>query len=55
VQLVLELTRHLRAVQRRLGEEMDSRNDPALERLQADLNELMAHLGAGETEPGWRG
>ncbi len=32
VQLVLELTRHLRAVQRRLGEEMDSRDDPALER-----------------------
>ena len=55
VQLVLELTRHLRAVQRRLGEEMDSRDDPALQRLQADLNELMAHLGAGDTEPGWRG
>ena len=48
VQLVLELTRHLRAVQRRLGEEMDSRDDPALERLQAELNELMAHLGAGD-------
>jgi hypothetical protein len=38
-----------------LGEEMDSRDDPALERLQAELNELMAHLGAGDTEPGWRG
>jgi MerR family transcriptional regulator, heat shock protein HspR len=55
VQLVLELTSHLRAVQRRLGEEMDSRDDPALERLQAELNELMAHLGAGTTEPSWRG
>jgi MerR family transcriptional regulator, heat shock protein HspR len=55
VQLVLELTRHLRAVQRRLAEEMDSRDDPALKRLQAELNELMGHLGAGETEPGRRG
>ena len=55
VQLVLELTRHLRAVQRRLSEEMASREDPALERLQAELNELMAHLGAGDTQPGWRG
>jgi hypothetical protein len=26
-----------------------------LERLQAELNELMAHLGAGTTEPSWRG
>jgi hypothetical protein len=38
-----------------LGEEMASRDEPALERLQAELNELMAHLGAGATEPGWRG
>jgi hypothetical protein len=42
-------------VQRRLGEEMDSRDDTTLERVQADLNELMAHLGAGDTAPGWRG
>ena len=55
VQLVLELTRHLRGVQRRLAEEMDSRGDPALERLQGELNELMGHLGASETEPGRRG
>jgi MerR family transcriptional regulator, heat shock protein HspR len=54
VQLVLELTRHLRAVQRGLGEEMDSRDDPALERLQAELEELLAHLGAGDTAPSWR-
>jgi len=38
-----------------LGEEMDSRDDPALERLDAELNELLAHLGAGDTAPGWRG
>ncbi len=55
VQLVLELTRHVRSVQRRLSDEMDGRDDPALERLRADLDELMAHLGAGESEPGWRG
>src|SRR6187455_2445392 len=32
VQLVLELTRHLRAVQMRLGEETATRDNPALER-----------------------
>src|SRR5918993_5364249 len=34
VQLVLELTRHLRAVQRRLVGEKDSRDDPGPKRLQ---------------------
>jgi MerR family transcriptional regulator, heat shock protein HspR len=54
VQLVLELTRHLRAVQSRLDEEMLSRDDPALERVRADLDELMAHLGVDSTESTWR-
>jgi MerR family transcriptional regulator/heat shock protein HspR len=54
VQLVLELTRHLRAVQRRLGDEMATRDDPALERVRADLNELMTHLGVDSTESTWR-
>ena len=55
VQMVLELTHHLRAVQRRLGEEIGTQDDAALKRVQADLNELMAHLGAAETESSWRG
>ena len=46
VQLVLEMTRHLRALRTRLGEEMTSADDPALRRLHADLGELMAMLGA---------
>jgi MerR family transcriptional regulator/heat shock protein HspR len=54
VQLVLELTRHLRAVQSRLDDEMSSRDDPALERVRADLDELMAHLGVESTESSWR-
>jgi hypothetical protein len=53
--MVLELTHHLRAVQRRLGEEIGTRDDVALKRVQADLNDLMAHLGAADTESSWRG
>ena len=55
VQLVLEVTRHLRLLQTRLEDDAASRDDPALERLRADLNGLMAHLGAGDAEPTWRG
>ena len=50
VQLVLEVTRHLRAVQKRLEDDAVSRNDPTVERLRDDLTALMAHLGAGGTE-----
>lgn len=46
VQLALEVTHHLRALQTRLDQETAARDDPALERLQADLDALMAHLGA---------
>jgi MerR family transcriptional regulator/heat shock protein HspR len=49
VQLVLELTRHVRAVQRRLDDELGHRDDPTLERVRADLNVLMAHLGVEES------
>jgi len=51
VQLALEVTRHLRALQTRLDQETAARDDPALERLQADLDALMAHLGADGAEP----
>ena len=54
VQLVLEVTRHLRSIQRRLEEDADSQDDPALHRLRDDLSELMIHLGAGGSEPTWR-
>jgi hypothetical protein len=33
---------------------MSSRDDPALERVRADLDELMAHLGVDSTESTWR-
>ena len=51
VQLALEVTHHLRTLQTRLGQETASRDDPTLERLQADLDALMTHLGADGTEP----
>jgi MerR family transcriptional regulator/heat shock protein HspR len=54
VQLALEVTRHLRALRDRLGEEMATLDDSKLQRLHADLGELMALLGAGETEPSQR-
>ena len=54
VQLVLEVTRHLRALQKRLEEDGGSRDDPTLDGIRAELAELMAHLGAGETRPTWR-
>ena len=52
VQLVLEVTRHLRSLQKRL-EEDGAADDPTLDRVRRDLAELMAHLGAGGTEPTW--
>lgn len=51
VQLALEVTHHLRTLQTRLDQETASRDDPTLERLQADLDALMTHLGADGTEP----
>jgi MerR family transcriptional regulator/heat shock protein HspR len=54
VQLVLEVTRHLRSIQKRLEEDPDSRDDPTLNRLREDLTSLMVHLGAGGTAPTWR-
>ena len=54
VQLVLEVTRHLRSIQTRLDEDTVSRDDPVLERLREDLTELVRQLGAGATEPTWR-
>ena len=54
VQLVLEVTRHLRSIQKRLEEDAVSRDDPALDRLQEDLAALMLHLGAGGSESTWR-
>ena len=54
VQLVLEVTRHLRSIQKRLEEDPDSRDDPTLNRLREDLTALMVHLGVGETAPTWR-
>jgi len=54
VQLVLEVTRHLRTIQKRLEEDAGSRDDPALDRLREDLAALMLHLGVEGSEPTWR-
>jgi MerR family transcriptional regulator, heat shock protein HspR len=54
VQLVLEVTRHLRSIQKRLEEDAVSRDDPALDRLREDLAALMLHLGTAGSEPTWR-
>ena len=51
VQLALEVTHHLQTLQTRLDQETASRDDPTLERLQADLDALITHLGADGTEP----
>ena len=50
VQLALDVTRHLRALRDRLGDEMTAPDEASLRRLHADLGELMAMLGAGETQ-----
>lgn len=46
VQLALELTRHLRGLQRRLAKEMADNDDAGLRHLQAEIDGLMAILGA---------
>jgi MerR family transcriptional regulator, heat shock protein HspR len=54
VQLVLEVTRHLRSIQKRLEADANSRDDPTLDRLREDLAALMLHLGTEGSEPSWR-
>ena len=54
VQLVLEVTRHLRSLQKRLEDDGASRNDASLERLRDDLAKLMVHLGIEGTGPNGR-
>lgn len=54
VQLVLEVTRHLRSLQKRLEEDGTSRDDPSLDRLRDDLARLMVHLGVEGTGPNGR-
>jgi MerR family transcriptional regulator/heat shock protein HspR len=50
VQLVLEVTRHLREVRTRLSAESDSRDNPALDRLEVELAALMHLLGADTSD-----
>jgi MerR family transcriptional regulator/heat shock protein HspR len=52
VQMVLEVTRHLRETRARLAENADARDDPALAQLEADLAEVMRILGAGTSGAG---
>jgi MerR family transcriptional regulator, heat shock protein HspR len=46
VQLALEVTRRLRAVEESLDETMAARDDPELQRLRAELQTALASLGA---------
>jgi MerR family transcriptional regulator/heat shock protein HspR len=50
VQLVLEVTRHLREVRTRLSAESDSRDNLALDRLEVELAALMHLLGADTSD-----
>ena len=54
VQLVLEVTRHLRLLQKRLEEDGASQDGPSLDRLREDLSRLMVHLGVDGTDPNRR-
>jgi MerR family transcriptional regulator/heat shock protein HspR len=49
VQVVLEVTRRLHALQARVSAEAAANDDPALERIQAELDALVHLLGAGES------
>jgi MerR family transcriptional regulator/heat shock protein HspR len=55
VQLVLEVTRHLQALQARLREEVARGDETSLDQLRAELSTLTAMLGAGNEEAGSRG
>jgi MerR family transcriptional regulator/heat shock protein HspR len=54
VQLVLEVTRHLQGLKARVDAEVSTSDDPALERVQAELAALIMMLGAGESAPNRR-
>lgn len=55
VQLVLDLTRQLRTVQQRTRAEANARNDEALARIDDEITQLLALLGAEEIESRSRG
>lgn len=48
VQLVLDLTRQLRTVQQQTRAEASARNDEALARIDEEITQLLAFLGADE-------
>jgi MerR family transcriptional regulator/heat shock protein HspR len=54
VQVVLEVTRRLHALQARVSAEAAAGDGPALERIQAELDALVHLLGAGESAPNTR-
>lgn len=51
VQLVLEATRRLQGLKARVDAEVSENGDPALERVQAELEALIHILGAGDNGP----
>ncbi len=51
VQLVLEMTLRLKALQKRVGAEAEASGDSTLARIEADLGAVMTLLGASTGEP----
>ena len=55
VQLILELTRHMQALQAQLAGQAAAEAHPAVEQASADLATLLRVLGAGTRQPGEQG
>lgn len=55
VQLILELTRHMQALQAQLAGQASAEAHPAVEQASADLATLLRALGAGTRHPGEQG
>jgi MerR family transcriptional regulator/heat shock protein HspR len=55
VQLILELTRHMQALQAQLASQAATEPHPALEQASADLASLLRMLGANTRQPGEQG
>lgn len=55
VQLILELTRHMQALQAQLAGAATSEENPTLERASEDLAALLRVLGASSRRPGEQG
>jgi len=55
VQLILELTRHMQALQAQIADASSTEEHPTLERASEDLTTLLRVLGASSRRPGEQG